>query len=328
MIQTLKEFLLQNSWKKKPIFKAPLRPYTSFGCKGETSCLLKVSTKKELQKIISFSLLQKIPYLILGKGSNSIFTDEGFKGILILLDGDFKKITLLKNHQVLAGAGVSSTGLAARVTKESLGGAEFLLGIPASVGGLVFMNAGANRKECQEIICKLELLEVDKNNQTKIILKEKNQFSFAYRYSSFMEKKNNKKIITQALFQFFPHKKEQILKKQKEILQKRKDTQPIHAATWGSVFQNPNNYYAADLIEKCGFKGKVFGGLQVSSKHSNFFENKASACFDDISNAILQIQEKVWNIYQVFLKPEVRIFSEKGEVIEKFYQNNFSPQTQ
>ena len=314
MNKNLRIFFEKYSFKKKPIFAASLRPYTSFQCLAKAKVILKICTQEELEKILIFCKEQKLPYLILGKGSNSIFTDNGFHGILLLLDGDFKQISLLANDQVSVGAGASTTRLANWLKKNSLGGGEFLLGIPASVGGLVFMNAGANNQDTQQILLQVTSYSLTNGLQNR----DKNKVSFDYRYSSFMDQDE---IITNVIFQLFPRAPKLIEKKQTEILTKRKQTQPIYALTWGSVFQNPNGYYAADLIEKCGFKGKFFGGLQVSNKHSNFFENKKNAKFKDVQKAISQIQKKVWQEYQVFLHPEVRIFDNKGMLIKKFYQS-------
>ena len=313
MNNKLESFLTQTTWGKKPVFQVSLSSYTSFKCNATARAVLKISTSQELKKILRLCNENSTPFLVLGKGSNSIFTDNGFDGVLLLLDGEFKQITFCENHQVLAGAGVSATRLSQQLKKKSLGGGEFLIGIPASVGGLVFMNAGANSKECQQIIQQV----ISFDSQAMLHQRKKEHITFGYRYSSFMQQPE---IITKILFQFFSQNETEIWKQQQAILTKRKQTQPIYAATWGCVFQNPQGYFAADLIEKCGFKGKNFGGLIVSKKHANFFENKNNANFSDIKNAIIQIQKKVWKNFKVFLMPEVRIFNSKGEIIKKFYQ--------
>lgn len=312
MSKDITTFFTKSSWKKKPVFAAALRSYTTFQCAGVARVVIKVCCLEELQKVLYFCNEQKAPFLILGKGSNSIFSSEGFDGVLLLLDGDFKKIHLLDKHQVLVGAGVSTTGLASWLKKNLLGGGEFLLGIPASVGGVVFMNAGAGGIEIKKII-----KQVTSFSLSGLKRRLSNEIVFDYRYSSFME---SQEIITSAVLQFFLQESKIIQQKQQEVLEKRKNTQPIYAATWGSVFQNSQNYYAADLIEKCGFKGKFFGKVQVSSKHSNFFENKGNASYEDIKMAIIAIQRAVFQKYKIFLRPEVRIFDVQGQLIKKFYQ--------
>ncbi len=312
----LKQFLNSNDWKNKPLFHTPLVAYTSFRCSGFAHHLLKVDTTEELRKVLVFCNRDKTPYFILGKGSNSIFSDEGFYGLLILLGEDFKKITQKENSQLAVGAGVSTTGLAQHLKKNGLGGGEFLIGIPASVGGLVFMNAGANGKETRQILKQVSSL--DSHGNIKIgVCKE---IDFAYRYSYFMKKKE---IICEALFQFQPNSSENIVKIQTKILKKRKASQPIHQSTWGSVFKNPKGFFAADLIEKCGFKGKIFGKLEVSQKHSNFFVNLGGASFKDIETAFLAIQKAVWEKFKIFLEPEVRIIDPYGELIQKYYSRYF-----
>ena len=135
------------------------------------------------------------------------------------------------------------------------------------------------------------------------------KINFAYRYSDFIK---NKETITEVVFQFQPSSSEQIEKLQSKMLKKRKASQPIHQSTWGSVFKNPNGAYAADLIEKC-LKGKTFGKLEVSQKHSNFFVNLGGASFKDIETAFLTIQKTVWKKFEIFLVPEVRIIDPYGE---------------
>ena len=312
----LKEFLISNHWKNKPRFSTPLTSYTSFRCSSVAHYLLKVADIQELKKALAFCGIHKIPYFILGKGSNSIFSDKGFYGLLILLGEGFKKITKKTNSQLVAGAGVSTTGLAQHLKKSKLGGGEFLIGIPASVGGLVFMNAGANGKETKQILKQVH--SIDFQGNAKIRTCEK--INFAYRYSDFIK---NKETITEVVFQFQPSSSEQIEKLQSKMLKKRKASQPIHQSTWGSVFKNPNGAYAADLIEKCGLKGKTFGKLEVSQKHSNFFVNLGGASFKDIETAFLTIQKTVWKKFEIFLVPEVRIIDPYGEIIQKYYSRYF-----
>ena len=133
----------------------------------------------------------------------------------------------------------------------------------------------------------------------------------------------NREIIIEAVFQFQPSNSDAIEKIQTEILKKRKASQPIYQSTWGSVFKNPEGAYAADLIEKCGFKGKQFGKLEVSQKHSNFFVNLGGATFKDIEATFLAIQKAVWQRFKIFLEPEVRIIDPYGRLIPKYYSRYF-----
>ena len=298
--------------EKQAKFSTPLTSYTSF--RVLLFIIFKVADIQELKKA-PFCGIHKIPYFILGKGSNSIFSDKGFYGLLILL-GEGLKITKKTNSQLAAGAGVSTTGLAQHLKKSKLGGGEFLIGIPASVGGLVFMNAGANGKETKQILKQVH--SIDFQGNAKIRTCEK--INFAYRYSDFIK---NKETITEVVFQFQPSSSEQIEKLQSKMLKKRKASQPIHQSTWGSVFKNPKGAYAADLIEKCGLKGKTFGKLEVSQKHSNFFVNLGGASFKDIETAFLTIQKTVWKKFEIFLVPEVRIIDPYGELIQKYYSRYF-----
>ena len=295
----------QNHWKNKPNFLP--RTFIVF-------LDSKLALSQELRK--SSSLLGIHIINLSSFSGKGFFSDKGFYGLLILLGEGFKKITKKTNSQLAAGAGVSTTGLAQHLKKSKLGGGEFLIGIPASVGGLVFMNAGANGKETKQILKQVH--SIDFQGNAKIRTCEK--INFAYRYSDFIK---NKETITEVVFQFQPSSSEQIEKLQSKMLKKRKASQPIHQSTWGSVFKNPNGAYAADLIEKCGLKGKTFGKLEVSQKHSNFFVNLGGASFKDIETAFLTIQKTVWKKFEIFLVPEVRIIDPYGELMQKYYSRYF-----
>lgn len=317
MYYNLEYFFKENSWVNTLQINVKISSYTSFKCMGIASYVFKVANIKELKKIIRFCYQSKINYFILGNGTNSIFTDQGLKCLVLILDGEFKEIAKDKNC-LRIGAGVSSTGLASYLKKNNLGGGEFLIGIPATVGGLIFMNAGANGSETKDLV--LEVVSIDSKGNG--IRRKPPELKLSYRSSVFMELakiREEREIIIQVTFQFKVSNSKDIGRKQSEILSKRKATQPINKSTWGSVFKNHKEGFAAEMIEKCGFKGKSFGKLRVSPKHCNFFENKGDASYQDIESALQTIQQEVVKKFNCFLVPEVRIIDEQGEIIPKFY---------
>ena len=314
--QKIDAFLTSYQWSHQPLRKVTLSSFTTFKCTATADYLIKVTCEQELKIILLFCYKNTIPYLIIGKGSNLIFTDKGFCGILIQLIGDFKKVQQLENQVIQVGAGYMTTALAQYLKNKNLGGGEFLIGIPGTVGGLVFMNAGANDFDCGKIV--LKVISIDSNG--KKVKRNQSELDLSYRSSVFLKKYSQfPEVIIQAELQFYVDKGHLVAEKIATIVNNRKEKQPIHQSTWGSVFKNPEGNFAAKLIENCGFKGKIFGNLRVSPKHSNFFENQGGATYQDIDQALSQIQKTVWQKKGIFLIPEVRIINQLGKPITKFY---------
>ncbi len=285
--------------------KRELKPLTTIGIGGQSRYFVVVKTIEEMQEILFFAFCSSIPCIVIGKGSNLLFDDKGFKGLVILNKISFCKI---KKNRIYVGAGYSFSHLGILTANEGLGGLEFACGIPASVGGAVFMNAGANGQDISQVLTKVNFIT---KKGGKVIF-EKNDLQFKYRFSSFHWMEG---AIVAAEFLCSPSDIAKI--KQKEMLNYRLQTQPTEKSA-GSIFQNPVGISAGKLIEDCGLKGKAIGGAKVSNIHANFIINHDNATSEDVCLLIEFIQEKVLNETGIALETEVKYIpyelSEKNDI--------------
>lgn len=268
----------------------------TFGIGGPAEFFLEVHDVEKMQECMSFCFSHQLPFLILGKGSNCLFDDKGFKGLVLLNKIDFLEKKNIGVYHV--GAGYSFSLLGSKTAREGFSGLEFASGIPGTVGGAVFMNAGANGKETY-----LSLVSVDFVNEKGILetfLKE--ELHFSYRKSSFQEKKG---AIVGATFKLTP--KENARAKQLEIVAYRKETQPYSDKSAGCIFRNPDCGAAGALIDRSGLKGLSIGGAQISELHANFIVNKKGATAQDIRSLIALIQKKIKEEKNINLESEIRI---------------------
>lgn len=250
-------------------------------------------------------LLKSLPadekLLWLGLGSNTLVRDGGFNGTVIATQGVMAQLERRENNCVYVGAGVPSAKLARFCVRENLSGAEFFAGIPGLVGGALAMNAGAFGGETWRHVVSVETI----NRQGEINQRTPDDYRIAYRS---VEGQKDEWFVS-VLFKFDAGVNESINIKQ--LLAKRAETQPTGTANCGSVFRNPENDYAARLIEQCGLKGKRVGGAVVSEKHANFIINDQQATANDIEALIELIQNTVLEQAGVSLQTEVKIVGEK-----------------
>lgn len=273
-----------------------LSEFSTFGIGGPVSYVLEASTIEEMKQAIAFAQAERLPFLVLGKGSNSLFSDRGFQGVLILNKIDFCEF---RNHEVEVGGGYSFSLLGVQSARKGFSGLEFASGIPASVGGAIFMNAGANGHETSEKL--KSVLFIDEKGKEHRFLKE--ELSFGYRHSSFQEKKG---CIASALFALEPNPFARSL--QLQIIQYRLKTQPYKDKSAGCIFRNPaQGLSAGALIDKCKLKGSRIGGAKVSEMHANFIVNEKEATCADVLELMHQIQKTVHKETGVWLEPEVRV---------------------
>lgn len=273
-----------------------LSQYCTFGIGGNARYFAEIKTASELKKAIEICNRISLPYHILGKGSNSLFSDHGFEGLVILNRLD----TVDHNEKGLfvADAGFSFSRLGALTARNGWSGLEFASGIPASVGGAVFMNAGANGSETAEHLVHVDYL----TEKGEVIRYMREQLTFSYRHSPFQ---NQKGIILAAAFQLTASDKAK--QRQLEIIEYRKKTQPLQDKSAGCIFRNPNCGYAGALIEQAGLKGASVGNAQISPIHANFIVNKGNATAEQVLELIELVQEKVKNQFHVLLESEVRV---------------------
>lgn len=272
----------------------PLSGLSTFGIGGPAEFFIEIQTIAEMQELLSYCSRQKLPYIILGKGSNVLFDDRGFKGLAILNKIAFCEYS---NDVVYVGAGYSFSLLGVQTARKGFSGLEFASGIPGSVGGAVFMNAGASGASISDVITEIHFVD-EKGN---LILLNKERIEFRYRFSSFQEKKG---AIVAAKFGLTPSKEAR--QKQLGIVDYRTRTQPYGEKSAGCVFRNPQVGSAGSLIEQCGLKGQSIGDAQVSTLHANFIVNLGKATAKDVELLASLVQREVKEKKNVDLEFEVR----------------------
>jgi len=271
-----------------------LKEVCTFGIGGPARLFLEVFDLEQMQQALAFCHLEHLPFFILGKGSNCLFDDRGFDGLVI-----HNKISYLsfQEHIVEVGAGYSFSMLGLKTAKQGLAGLEFASGIPASVGGAIFMNAGANGQETAD--CLHEVSFVDERGALHRLSKE--ELLFSYRHSPFQTKKG---AIVSAKFTLT--RCELARGKQLAIIEQRKKTQPGDELSAGCVFRNPPGHFAGRLIEQVGLKGCAVGGASISLKHANFIVNQDKASAQEVLALVALVQEKVLRETGIDLQMEIR----------------------
>lgn len=273
----------------------PLSSYSTLGIGGPAKFFIEIRTYEEASKALEFAKARKLPFVVIGKGSNCLFDDQGFDGLVI-----YNRIDFLENHPentFFAGAGYSFSLLGSQTARKGYSGLEFASGIPGSVGGAVFMNAGANGRETFESLS--EVVFMDSNGNIETFMRK--DIVFDYRYSSFH---NMPGLILAAKFQLTPSSEAR--SQQINIITKRKESQPLKEKSAGCIFRNPTNQHSGELIDQCGLKGFSIGGAEVSDCHANFIINKGSATAEDYRKLIKEIQQKVFEDTGHKLASEIR----------------------
>ncbi len=275
-----------------------MKRHTSFKIGGLSNRFLVVDTIDKAVELYCFFKKENIEFFIIGKGSNLLVSDNGIKIPVISLEGEFKAIKLIEEDIIYSGAGVSLSSLCAFAKENSLKGLEFAYGIPGTVGGAIYMNAGAYGGEMVDVLEKVE--HVDLNGKGKL---EKDNFKFSYRKSNYCK---NDCIITGGFFRLVKSNKEEITKNMEEILYKRKSKQPLEYPSAGSVFKRPQGYFAGSLIEECGLKGAMVGGAQVSEKHAGFIINKGNSTAKDVMDLVEKIKQTIKQEKDIELECEIK----------------------
>ena len=266
----------------------PLSKHTTFKIGGVADTYVKVTSLSKLSTILKECRESDIDYMIIGNGSNILASDDGYRGVVIRLDGDFRKIALVDDDTVYCGAGATLAALCKFALNNGLSGLEFAWGIPGSVGGAVFMNAGAYGGEMKDVVYSVNHLT--KNGEPGRT--EKDALQFGYRASVYRQ---NNAIITGATLKLRKDNPEDIRARMDDYLGRRSSKQPLEYPSAGSVFKRPAGAYAGALIEQCGLKGHSHGGAQVSEKHAGFIINKANANANDVKSLIREVQTKVYD---------------------------------
>lgn len=285
--------------EKNILTDEPLKKHTSFKIGGNADYLVIPKTKEEVISVIAFLKEEKIPYFIMGNGSNLLVNDEGYRGVVVKFAGGLKDIKV-DGDRMYVEAGAIMSKISSVCLKNSLDGFCELSGIPGTFGGAVYMNAGAYGREIKDIL--IDVTFIDEDGEIKTITANEAQLS--YRSSIFA---GSGKVILWGNIQLEKGNSEEILNKTREVAKKRNDKQPLNYPSAGSTFKRPEGYFAAKLIEDCGFKGVSVGGAKVSEKHSGFVINYDNATFEDVIKLTDHIKKEVKEKFDVELELEVKI---------------------
>ncbi|MFM2322385.1 MAG: UDP-N-acetylenolpyruvoylglucosamine reductase [Pseudomonadota bacterium] len=280
------------------IENASLAEYSSWQVGGPAQRLYKPADSHDLINFLK-TLAQEEPLIFLGLGSNTLVRDGGIKGTVVITQGVLNQLKCLNPLTLYAEAGVASPALARFAARKNLTGAEFLAGIPGTIGGALAMNAGCSGCETWNIVKSVITLNRHGEKKTRL----PSEYKIAYRHVSVFPDE----FYLAAQFQLKPGTKEKSLAKIRTLLSHRAATQPTNEPNCGSVFRNPPGDYAARLIESCGLKGLKVGAASVSTKHANFIINEGHATAADIESLIEKITDIVFQIHHVQLIREVRI---------------------
>ena len=280
----------------KVIENYSLKDHTTYKVGGKAICAVVPEDEECLVILLQYLKKNSIKYKVLGNGSNVIFNDSGYNGVIIKLD-NFNSLKII-NNKVIVGAGYPFNKLAIRVSRLGLTGLEFAAGIPGTVGGAVYMNAGAYKSDIGYVLTSIKVLTP--NYEIKTMYNK--DLDFHYR-TSFLQK-NKDYICLEATITLIKGNSDEIMELIDERKKRRIETQPLEFPSAGSVFRNPEGDFAGRLIEEIGYKGKSIGGAKVSEKHANFIINNGNATGEDIKKLINEIKYKVKEKYNIELKVE------------------------
>lgn len=279
----------------KVIADADLKEYTTYQSNGIADAIVFPETIDMLKKLLLFLREHKVKHKVIGNGSNLVFSSH-YHGVLIKLS-EFHSLDI-KDTRVTVGAGYSLIKLALKVSRMGLSGLEFATGIPGTIGGAIFMNAGAYKSDMGYIVKTVTLLTPELEIQTM----SNQDMNFHYR-TSFLQA-HPEYICLEVELDLIKKDAEEIMEIIKDRKKRRLETQPLEYPSAGSVFRNPEGDFAGRLIEEISYKGKNIGGAEVSTKHANFIINKDNASGDDIKKLILEIRDKVKEVTGIELKIE------------------------
>ncbi|MGA3243864.1 MAG: UDP-N-acetylmuramate dehydrogenase [Bacteroidota bacterium] len=284
----------------------PMSKYTSMRVGGPADYYVEPADKQDLVEIVKYFQKNNYPYLMLGRGSNMIISDEGIRSAAINLESSLSNVQM-QGHLVVAEAGAHWSKFVDFCIQQELAGVEMLAGIPGSVGGCIVMNAGAHGGETADHIVGVEVFRDGRIQSVK-----KEQANFSYRHSGF-----DKDIVLSASFQLPKGDKEELIRRRREYILKRNTTQPLTLPNSGSMFKNPQGTFAAKLIEQAGLKGKRVGNAQVSEKHANFIVNLGEAKASDVVTLVDLARRTVHQNTGVLLELEVKLVGFPEEVRQK-----------
>lgn len=282
-------------------FEEPLSKHTSFRIGGPAEAMAFPKNREELAELLKKSCLWDRKPVILGAGTNVLAPDEGMKGMIICLKDCLDGMERVDDTSIRVMAGVTMARAAVFAASQGLSGLEFAHGIPGTIGGGVYMNAGAYGGELGSLCREVELM--DREGKTHVLTHE--QMDFSYRHSCLEE---TDWIVVSALLSLVPEKEETIRARMKELQAKRLASQPLNYPSAGSAFKRPQGGYAAALIDQAGLKGFRVGDAAISEKHGGFAVNLGKATAEDMKTLLKEVSEKVESQSGIHLEPEIRVW--------------------
>ncbi|WP_232698385.1 UDP-N-acetylmuramate dehydrogenase [Brevibacillus daliensis] len=286
-----------NVWVDEPLAK-----HTTWRIGGPADLLIQPTDKEALIRAVQIIHHHNLPWIAIGRGSNLLVRDRGIRGAVFKVAQGLSHCEF-EGNKVRVGAGYSMVRLTVEAGKRGLTGLEFAGGIPGSVGGAVYMNAGAHGSDLSRILISAEILFED--GETKVLSNEELQFS--YRTSLLQERKG---IVMEATLQLQPGDRKEVAASLARFKDRRLKTQPFTSPCAGSVFRNPPGDHAGRLIEACGLKGYTVGGAQISEMHANFIVNRGGATATDVLTVIEHARSTIKEKFQVDLHTEVLVIGE------------------
>lgn len=289
----------QRNLKGKIRFEEPLKKHATFKIGGPARFFIEPSDIADLKLLLTSAKKYKIPVLVIGSGSNILISDKGVAGMVLKLDSASFRRVFIKRNCLEAGSGVTLRQLIRVAAERALSGAQFLAGIPGTVGGALAINAGAWGKNIGELVQKATVM--DYNGNIKVL--NKKDIRFRYRKSSL-----SKFIILSVCIKLAKKNRKEIKGEINKYLEYRRNTQDASLPNAGCIFKNPHRESAGRLIDLCGLKGKRIGGANVSVRHANFILNRDNAGSSDVLRLMELIKKKVKDKFNITLEPEIRIW--------------------
>ncbi|MBI0578402.1 UDP-N-acetylmuramate dehydrogenase [Neobacillus cucumis] len=281
-----------------------LSNHTTIKIGGPADLFIEPSSTENLIKVMELVRKHQFPWRAIGRGSNLLVSDKGIEGVVIKLGSGLDQLTV-NDSEIRVGGGYSLVSLATKISKMGLTGLEFASGIPGSVGGAVYMNAGAHGSDISKILSKALILF--ENGTMEWLSNE--EMEFTYRTSVLQKKRPG--IVVEAVFQLEAGEKTRIVSQMQKNKDYRKETQPWNFPCAGSIFRNPLPNYAGKLIEVAGLKGHSIGGAKISEMHGNFIVNAGNATAGDVLALIQYVKDTIYSLYEVKMETEVEIIGRK-----------------
>lgn len=289
---------------QRPLLPAePMTKHTSFHIGGPAELMAQPQSEAELQSLLLKAAEAAVPVTLVGNGSNLLVRDKGIRGLVIKLGSMLRDIKVSGNVLTF-GSGVSLAQASKKAAELGLSGMEFAVGIPGSIGGAVYMNAGAYDGEMSKVVKSVRVMDA----AGEVSELSAGELDFGYRHSALQ---GSSKIVTSVTVELAAGDKQAIAEKMADFSNRRITKQPLELPSAGSMFKRPPGYFAGTLIDQTGLKGYTVGGAQVSTKHAGFVVNIGDATAADVLQLISDVQAKVFAAHGVHLEPEVLVLGEK-----------------